>query len=160
MLARHQNLPLALLTCPQARRRAPLRLTGPETPVDWGMNEVGVVTYAMDWASPADPRSARVVMADRDPLAHDGAVMACFGDCHVKKLRTAPVPAARARTVLVTEGVVGVPVAVRATNPDAGGDDLYADEGDAAADLEPEDGDFLYDQLSPGEGHPLRSWVK
>jgi hypothetical protein len=160
VLARHQSLPMALFACPQARWRAPLKLTGPQTPVDWGMSDAGVVTYAMDWTCPADPQSSRVVMADRDPLAHQGAVMACFGDAHVKKLKTVPIPAARARTVLVTEGVDGVAVGVRASNPDTGDDDVYSDEGDAAADLEPEDGDFLYDQLAPGEGHPRRAWVK
>jgi hypothetical protein len=160
VLARSQSLPMDLFRCPPSRRPAPPALAGVPTPVDWGMSEAGVVGYAMDWACPADPGSARVVMADRDPLAHDGAVMACFGDCHVKKLKIVPVPANRARAVLVTEGSDSKPITGRVGNPDAGGDDIYSDEGDADVDLDPEYADFLFDQLVPGQGHPQRAWVK
>jgi hypothetical protein len=159
VLVRSQNVPPDLLRCPPTGRPAPPALTRAPTPVDWGMSEAGVVGYALDWACPADPGWERVVMADRDPLAHHGGVMACFGDCHVKKLKTAPVATARRVTVLVTESVDGRPVSVGAGHPGAKGDDLYSDEGDAG-EVDPEDADFLFDPLSPGQGDPLRAWVK
>lgn len=115
------------------------------------MGPEGVVMYAFDWASPLDPSAARVIMADRDPMAHGDGAMVCFGDGHVKRLKHLPKPVVNLPTALVTEGVDGKPVTVGVGNPEMKGeqdDDIYSAIDDKGDPLKPMGGDLR------------RAWVK
>lgn len=143
-------IPNAMFKCPASQTKEPGRrptLGGDGVPA-WGMGPEGVVSYAWDWSAPADPGAARVIMADRDPLAHHGSSVACYGDAHVKTIRHVRVEGFRAAGALVTEGCDGKAIEVRALNPDVADDDIYSADGDGG------------DPLTPGKGDALRAWVK
>lgn len=154
ILAATQTLPYSLFRCSAAHRSMQITLKAAADGRNggrWGMGPEGMVMYAWDWASPADPSSARVMIADRDPLMHGNGVMACFGDAHVKKLKYLPQPVVRPPTALVTEGIDGKPVTVGVGNPEMKGevdDDIYSDVGDRG------------DPLRSIGGDERRTWVK
>ncbi|MBA3700512.1 MAG: hypothetical protein H0W78_16825 [Planctomycetes bacterium] len=148
LVATSQSIPNALFKCPSASMGGPnktLKASLNRTTVLWGWDPAGgvAVSYAFDWASPPDPSSDRVILADRDPKNHTLATMATFGDAHVKKLKVIE-SVTRSKGVLVTESILVAPSATGA-QPD---DDIYSTEGDAG------------DPLTPGKGDPLRAWVK
>jgi hypothetical protein len=150
LLAASQTIPNSLFKCPSSTFGGPNKQMKPsvsETTVNWGWDPANgvAVSYAFDWAAPADPSSQRVVGADRDIKAHKDAVMAVFGDAHVTKLKLVPVTM-RAPGSLVTVGVIVDPINVGAFSQE--GDDIYSNEGDAN------------DGLTPDKGDPLRAWVK
>ena len=148
LIVRQQSLPVSMFKCPRSIHPAPPKLGAGEAPPNWGLSPAGVIAYAFDWASPPDPLSVRVIIADRDPTAHGNGVMACFGDGHVKKLKPTSGPVVRPSTALVTEDVDGKPITVSVGNPEAGGDDIYSTDGDGG------------DPLTPAKGDPRRAWVK
>lgn len=150
-------LPNSLFKCPQCRFPGP-RLKAAHSAANgyrWGADVANAVSYAFDWASPADPSSARVVFADRDPQNHNGAVMACFGDSHVKKLKV--IPGTSVGTA--TENSDGSPIRAIIADPgiDAGQPgfpgNIFSPEGD-------QDPEKSYEPFTPAGGHPMRAWVK
>ncbi len=148
LLAVSQGIPSSLFKCPYASVGGPskiMKASLSEPTVLWGWNPTGgvAVSYAFDWASPADPSSDRVILADRDPKYHRMTTMVTFGDAHVKKLKVIE-SVIRHQGVLVTESILVAPSATGA-QPN---DDIYSNEGDAG------------DPLTPGKGDPLRAWVK
>ena len=147
-VAASQSIPNALFKCPYSARGGPERALKPN-PADpasaWGLGTGHLISYALDWAAPADPSSERPVIADRDPTAHKGSILVAFGDAHVKTLKLVPATM-RVAGALVTDGPDGQPVAASTGN--LPGDDVYSADGD---DGEP---------LNPGKGDPLRAWVK
>ncbi len=169
LLAISQSIPNALFKCPSAAVGGPnknIKPTMSATGTAWGWSgtNTGAVSYAFDWASPADPSSARVILADRDTKYHSDSSMACFGDAHVKKLKkhATLTSGGTNRTV----GVIQNPVVLFIENPDARG---AAGQEDVAANIDP---DNIYDDqndtsassgdnvLKPGGGHAKRAWVK
>jgi hypothetical protein len=100
-------------------------------------------------------------MADRDPTAHQYAVMAAYGDTHVAKIKLSQAIPQRAVGILVTEGADGKSISVssvfsntayaQAENKDFIPDDIYTNEGDSENGSQP---------LVPAKGHPQRAWVK
>jgi hypothetical protein len=150
LIAASQSIPNGLFRCPSARVGGPDKTMNPSvnrTSVQWGWNpSAGIgVSYAFDWASPADPGSDRVILADRDTRAHNGYVMAVFGDAHVKKVKLVEIPQ-RPTGTLITEGIVASPTTTATgIQPD---DDIYSTEGDAG------------EPLTSGKGDPRRAWVK
>ena len=163
LVAASQTLPNALFRCPSAASGGPdknLKASERRADTTWGWEGVAKVNYGFDWASPADPPAARVVLADRDLKNHKEEVMACFGDAHVKKLKSLKTgtPAAPKTVGAITNP--NRPV----INPDAKGawdqeddaanlfqDDIYSGEKDAASADE---------VLTPGGGHHIRAFVK
>lgn len=149
MLAASQSIPNHSFECPGASGGGPnkkAKASLGETSVLWGWDPTAgvAVSYAFDWASPADSGSQRVILADRDPENHNLSVMAAFGDAHVKKLKLVKV--VRGTGVLVTETGITAPHQFGTSiQPD---DDIFSAEGDAG------------DPLTPGKGDPLRAWVK
>lgn len=169
ILAATTTLPNALFRCSAARKAKTISLKPAADGRNggrWGMGPDGVVMYAWDWASPADPSSARVVIADRDPLVHGAFIMACFGDAHVRRIKHDATPARRGPGTLETESLDGRAITVSVGNPEAGGDDIYSTEGDGEDLPEPDAKDSKpvpledYDPLAPTKGHPRRAWVK
>ncbi len=147
------SIPAFLAKCPASRFPAPkIKPQLANQGSQWGMAADAAVSYAYDWATPLDPSSARVILADRDPMAHSdpwmttSVILACFGDAHVKKLKYA-LGSGRKPGALVTEGCDGQPVSVNGFT-ELGDDDLYSADGDGG------------DPLTPGAGDPLRAWVK
>ncbi len=149
ILAVNQTLPNSVFTCPTSAFPGPKLRPGDSDPIAWGAAPDHAVSYAFDWASPADPSSSRVVFADRDPANHKGAVMVAFGDSHTKKLKAL----AGTATGILTENNDGKPVTTIVGNPDgadsSGPDNIFSPAGDG-----------VQDPFSPGTGGPLRSWVK
>lgn len=146
VVAASMTLPNGLFKCAQSRSLAPTAKPNPSNPAStWGLETGRVIGYALDWAAPADPSSARPLTADRDPNAHGGSVMVAFGDAHVTKLKLVA-GSARATGTLVTDGVDGTPISASTANPPE--DDIYTSFGDSG------------DPLAPGKGDPLRAWVK
>jgi hypothetical protein len=148
LLAVSQGIPNSVFKCPSTSVGGPsktMKATLSETTVRWGWDPPHVaVSYGFDWASPADPSSERVILADRNPKNHNLAVMAVFGDGHTKKLKLVDV--VRGTGVLVTESGFSVLGGTGSgVQPD---DDIFSAEGDAG------------DPLTPGKGDPLRAWVK
>ncbi len=151
ILATVMTLPNSLFKCPSCLRAGPV---GKPTldragALLWGAAPDHAVSYAWDWASVADPGSARVIGADRSPANHKGKAMVVYGDSHTKALKSIPGTA----TGMVTEDNDGAPVTTIVGNPDGVGkdgmiDNIYSPAGD--------DGD----QLSPGQGGDRGNWVK
>lgn len=169
ILAATTTLPNSLFRCPVAKKEKTISLkaaTDARNGGRWGMGPEGMVMYAWDWASPADPSSARVMIADRDPLVHGSTIMACFGDAHVRKIKHDSTPAMRSPGTLETEGIDGKSIVISVGNPEAGGDDIYSTEGDGEDPPEPDAKDARpvplkdYDPLAPTMGHPHKAWVK
>ena len=169
LIAVSQSIPNALFKCPSSSAGGPSKTqkaTMSQPDVMWGWNPPTVgVSYAFDWASPSDPGSARVILADRDPKHHSMAVMACFGDAHVKKLKQKTGAAGGTNKTLGINGAVSIII----ENPDARGaagqEDAIADVTtdniyDDASDVDVAGGGMATDVLTPGSGHPKRAWVK
>jgi len=165
LLAASQTIPDSLFKCPSAATGGPnvnktLKASNrrPYTDRAWGWSANNKVSYAFDWASPADAGSARVLTADRDLVNHKQEVMACFGDAHVTKLK-----AERTAGAGETVGVV--------KNPDfpvynAAAKGAYNEEDDAAS-LTPDniysfagDAATIDECLKLGGGHAVRAFVK
>lgn len=169
ILSTTQILPPSLFRCPAAKRSTQITLRAAADGRNggrWGMGPEGMVMYAWDWASPDDPSSSRVIIADRDPLVHGSAIMACFGDAHVRKIKHDVTTAMRSPGTLETEGIDGKPIVVSVGNREAGGDDIYSTEGDGEDPPESDAKDARpvplkdYDPLAPTKGHPHKAWVK
>jgi hypothetical protein len=151
ILAKVMEMPNSVCKCPASSRAGPVSKPTLDRAgaLLWGAGPDHAVSYAWDWASPADPGSARVVGADRSPANHKGKAMVVYGDSHTRPLRAQPGTA----TGMVTEDNDGTPVTTIVGNPDAVApdgvvDNIYSPAGD--------DGD----QLSPGKGGDRGSWVK
>ena len=165
LLAASQTLPNSLFKCPSASGGGPnkaLKASGKRGYEDstWGWTGVNKVSYAFDWGSPSDPGAGRVILSDRDLKNHKEAVMACFGDAHVKQLKADKVDAPSGS---VTTGVITDPNR-SVYNPDAKG---AWDEDDDATTLTKDDiwtpvGDAENEEdcLKPGGGHAVRAYVK
>jgi prepilin-type N-terminal cleavage/methylation domain-containing protein len=169
LLASAQSIPGGLFKCPSAasggtdKTKIPSMKRvfdeGAATSV-WGWTGINKVSYAFDWASPADPSAGRVILADRDLGNHKDEVMACFGDAHVKKLKAQKTPLVPGET----RGAIKATPDKAVHNPDAKG--AYNEDDDAAA-LTP---DNIFDRvgdamdtaecLMPGGGHAKRAFVK
>jgi hypothetical protein len=157
---RSQSLPLGLLSCPQSKYPRMPKFDGTGSPITWDM-ESGSRFYALDWSTPDDPGSSRLVMADRDPTAHKNKIMAVFGDAHTATLKIIPTTPQRAVGILVTEGADSKSIPVSVINKYAADaqtenkyfipDDIYTNEGDSENGSQP---------LVPAKGHPQRAWVK
>lgn len=149
LLSASQSIPNSLFECPSANWGGPARnvkASPNHADVHWGWhpNNGVAVSYAFDWASPPDPSSDRVILADRELKTHRDFVMVAFGDAHVKKLKLVEVK--RAVGALITEsGLSSSSDIGTGVQPD---DDIFSAEGDAG------------DPLTPGKGDPLRAWVK
>jgi prepilin-type N-terminal cleavage/methylation domain-containing protein len=171
LLAATQSIGNQLFKCPSAAVGGPDKTIKPtvsaaNTNWGWSGSNTAAVSYAFDWASPADPASARVILADRDTKYHSDASMACFGDAHVKKLKkhsTATSGGAR------TTGVIQTNVILFIENPDAKGaagfedvatnvvpDNIYDD----VSDVDTAGGGVATDVFKPGGGHAKRAFVK
>lgn len=147
-LAQSMSLPSSLFRCPSSAIGGPNKQVKPDpsnSASTWGWGGNNGMTYAFDWATPADPSSSRAILTDRNPKAHGEGIMVTFGDAHVKKVKLIPTYSP-ILDALVTEGIDGNPVpAATAVAPD---DDLFSAKGDAG------------DPLAEGKGDPLRAWVK
>jgi prepilin-type processing-associated H-X9-DG protein len=160
MISRSQSLPLGLFSCPQSKYPRMQKFDGAGAPITWDV-ESGSRFYALDWSSPDDPGSSRVVMADRDPTSHKNKVMATFGDGHVKSIKISTDISRRSKDVLITEGPDGKSISVSSIDsissyappaqPDLLPDDIYTNEGDSDNGSQP---------LVPAKGNPTRTWVK
>ena len=150
-------LPNSLFACKQARLPGPVLKPAADARNGdrWGADTAHAVSYAFDWASPADPSYERVIFADRDPRNHHGAAMVCFGDAHVKKCKVM----VGATGALVTEDSDGTSIreVISGFPPGAPGspDNIYSPDGDSVS----AEG-AVYSPLTPGRGHPARAWVK
>jgi prepilin-type N-terminal cleavage/methylation domain-containing protein len=166
LVASSQKLPAGLFKCPSAasggpdRQILPSMLRAFNTGPTWGWTGTNKVSYGFDWSSPADPGSARVILADRDIKNHKDKVQAVFGDAHTKALK--------ADTVALTGETMGVLAApgYAVYNPDAKGayneadnlaagalmkDNIFTFAGDAATEAE---------TLIPGNGHAVRACIR
>jgi prepilin-type processing-associated H-X9-DG protein len=160
VISRSQSLPLGLFSCPQSKYPRMPKFDGAGAPITWDV-ESGSRFYALDWSSPDDLGSSRVVMADRDPTAHKNKVMATFGDGHAKSIKISSDISRRSKDVLITESPDGKSISVSsidsitsfapAEHPELLPDDIYTNEGDSENGSQP---------LVPAKGHPLRAWVK
>ncbi len=168
LLAATQSIPTAIFRCPSAASGGPNKamkasLIRPD--VTWGWDaSINKVSYGFDWGSPADPSASRVILADRDLVNHKDAVMACFGDAHVKKLKAETV--APIGSPEVTEGGSLTASTTKSVfNPDAKGAFDQAD--DVTANLLTKDNIFDANKdamtatecRTPGGGHPLRAYL-
>ena len=159
-LARSQSLPLGLLSCPFSHLPKMPPFDGARPPITWGIDSNSAF-YALDWSAPSEAGSSRVVMADRDPTAHQYAVMAAYGDTHVAKIKLSQAIPQRADGILITEGADGKSISVSSVLSNAAHsqtenkalipDDIFTNEGDS------ENGS---QSLVPAKGHPQRAWVK
>ncbi len=154
VLAAVQGLPNALFACPVAPEEEPMGVpsrTAGDGP-RWGDRPGSRVSYAFDWACPAEPGSARVVLADRDPQRHWRVVAACYGDTHARTLPcSGPAPSGAAlRTAAHPGRAVDTVVRNTRLDPEYGPDDIYAAEDDATDDQ----------GLREGFGHSSLTWVK
>jgi hypothetical protein len=159
-LARSQSLPLGLLSCPFSHLPKMPPFDGARPPITWGIDSNSAF-YALDWSAPSEAGSSRVVIADRDPTAHQYAVMAAYGDTHVAKIKLSQAIPQRAVGILVTEGADGKSISVSSVfsktaygqteKKDFIHDDIYTNEGDSENGSQP---------LVPAKGHPQRAWVK
>ena len=111
VLSHSQSLPLGLLSCPDSKLPKISKFIGTQSPIPitWGV-ESNSEFYALDWSAPTEAGSSRVVMADRDPTAHQNAIMAAYGDGHVAKIKLSQAIPQRAVGILVT--FVGVNIVV------------------------------------------------
>lgn len=171
LLAATQSIGNSLFKCPSSAVGGPNKtvkatISAPNTNWGWSGSNVAAVSYAFDWAAPADPASSRVVLADRDTKYHSDTSMACFGDAHVKKLKKHPTAMSGGTR---TTGVIQTTIVLFIENPDAKG---AAGFEDVAANVVP---DNIYDDVSdvdlagggtaddvfkPGGGHAKRAFVK
>jgi prepilin-type N-terminal cleavage/methylation domain-containing protein len=165
LLAASQTIQDALFKCPSSAIGGPnvnkqLKASGtrPYTDRAWGWNANNKVSYAFDWAAPADAGSSRVMTADRDMKNHKNEVMACFGDSHVTKLK--------ASTDASSGGTVGI-----ISNPNFAVYNPAAKGGYAQMDTDSpliEDNIWTYNDdaasetecLRLGGGHAVRAYVK
>lgn len=172
LLAAAQSIGNSLFKCPSSAIGGPNKTVKPtmsatNTNWGWGATDNAKVSYAFDWASPADPPSSRVILADRDTKYHADSSMAGFGDAHVKKLKK-PTATGAAVGIPVTAGIIQ-PTAVTLfiENPDAKGaagfeddatnvvpDNIYDGQNDFAAPS------TSADLFTPGGGHAKRAFVK
>lgn len=171
LLAATQSIGNSLFKCPSSAVGGPnknVKATVSAANTDWGWSgtNVAAVSYAFDWAAPADPASARVILADRDTKYHSDASMACFGDAHVKKLKKHPTATSGGNR---TTGVIQTSVILFVENPDAKGaagfedvatnivpDNIYDD----VSDVDTAGGGTADDVFKPGGGHAKRAFVK
>jgi prepilin-type N-terminal cleavage/methylation domain-containing protein len=167
LIAAAQTLPNALFKCPSAAIGGPnksLKAAASRADVTWGWNPATVgVSYAFDWASPADPGSARVILADREQKAHKTEVMVCFGDNHVKKLKHVVGAAPNAPAVGTKTRAISGAVTARVFNPDAKGSANATSDTDVTEDDIYDDGNDVVtaaDAMTPGQGHSVRAFVK
>jgi hypothetical protein len=162
VLSHTQSLPLGLLSCPDSKLPKMSKFPGnrPPIPITWGI-DTNSAFYALDWSAPGDTGSIRVILADRDPTAHQNAVMAAYGDAHVGKIKLSQAIPQRADGILITEGAGGKSISVSSVLSGAAHsqtenkvlvpDDIYTNEGDSENGSQP---------LVPAKGHPQRAWVK
>lgn len=167
LLAATQTLPHAIFKCPSAAAGGPnkaLKASINRNDLTWGWDGVNKVSYGFDWASPSDPSASRVILADRDLNNHKDAVMACFGDAHVKKLKAetgTPAP----DTATLVETTTGIAMTKSVFNPDAKGS--WSQEDDSTALVKDNIMDGAGDAsmpavecFTPGGGHPVRAAIK
>ncbi|MBA3698254.1 MAG: type II secretion system protein [Planctomycetes bacterium] len=171
LLAATQSIGNSLFKCPSSAVGGPnrnVKATVSAANTDWGWSgsNVAAVSYAFDWAAPADPASSRVVLADRDTKYHSDASMACFGDAHVKKLKKHPTATSGGNR---TTGVIQTSVILFIENPDAKGaagkeddaNDIVPDNiYDDVSDVDTAGGGVAEDVFKPGGGHAKRAFVK
>ncbi len=160
VLSHSQSLPLGLLSCPFSHLSKMPIFIGARPPISWGIDSNSAF-YALDWSAPSETGSSRIIMADRDPTAHQNAVMAAYGDTHVAKIKLSQAVPQRAGDVLITEGADGKSISVssvfsnaargQSENKELIPDDIYTNEGDDENGSQP---------LVPAKGHPQRAWVK
>ena len=165
LVAASQNITNGLFKCPSAAGGGPNKAMIPSLKrldVTWGWTSINRVSYGFDWASPADPPSSRVVLADRDLENHKLNVMVVYGDSHVGKLSAEKVPSTGGGTS-TTLGAIKNP-SKEVLNPDAKGG---ADQDDNASPLIPDnifasdaDATDVTDCMKPGTGHPKRAYIK
>jgi prepilin-type N-terminal cleavage/methylation domain-containing protein len=114
-----------------------------------------MVGYSFDWSVPANAQSSRVVMADRGVIssAHKKKTVCVFGDGHVGKLvQSNGNPGANHSDLL--DGLTYSQYLFLngdASDPTAGGDNIYDDQGDATLGGNPD---------AIGSGGATRSWVR
>ena len=160
ILSRSLTIPPSLFSCPSSSFPKISKFDGTHPPITWAI-EPGSAIYALDWSAPSDSPSSRVVMADRDPTAHNGVIMAVYGDAHVARLKLSQAIPQRADGILITEGADGKSISVSSVLSNAAHsqtekkalipDDIYTNEGDSENGSQP---------LVPAKGHPQRAWVK
>jgi prepilin-type N-terminal cleavage/methylation domain-containing protein len=167
LLAASQTMPGSLFKCPSAATGGPDKSKKPalaRTDVTWGWATPNKVSYGFDWGSPADPSSARVILADRDIKYHKETVMACFGDAHVKKLKAEPITVAVLDAGTAVHDTNGAAATRFVNNPDAKG--AWNEADDAAMLTKDNIMDAGMDAMSPtdcfkpGNGHPVRASIK
>jgi prepilin-type N-terminal cleavage/methylation domain-containing protein len=164
LLAASQTLPDALFKCPSAASGGPNKLLKassrrPYNDQAWGWTAPNKVSYAFDWASPADPGSARVITSDRDLQNHKNEVMACFGDAHVTKLKAEKnTPSAGGTFGVITNPNLAVYNAAAKGRWDQEDDEATQDPDDIWSSV----GDAMNPDycLRPGGGHAVRAYVK
>jgi prepilin-type N-terminal cleavage/methylation domain-containing protein len=164
LLAASQTLPHAIFKCPSAAAGGPdkaLKASVNRADVKWGWEGTNKVSYGFDWASPSDPSASRVILADRDLNNNKDAIMACFGDAHVKKLKAETVAP---DTATLIEGT-GVAMSKSVFNPDAKGswsqeDDSTSLVKDNIFDAKDDASMPIKECFTPGGGHPVRASLK
>jgi prepilin-type N-terminal cleavage/methylation domain-containing protein len=165
LLAAAQTLQDGLFKCPSAAIGGPnvnkqLKASSrrPYNSREWGWQGNNKVSYAFDWAAPADPGSSRVMTADRDLKNHKNEVMACFGDAHVTKLKASDKPSSGG-----TEGVIKNPE-FAVYNPAAKGGYLQKDDDSPLLDddiwTHKDDAATQEECLRLGGGHATRAYLK
>lgn len=166
LLAAALTIPDPIFKCPSAATGGPnidktLKASSkrPYATQEWGWGGVNKVSYAFDWAAPADPGSARVLLADRDIKVHKNDVMAAFGDGHVSKLKSS-----KDANDGATLGVVTSKPEFAVYNPAAKGG---FDEADESATLTEDniysstkDAKDEQECLKVGGGHATRAYIK
>ena len=169
LLAASQTLPPAIFKCPSAASGGPdknLKASLNRLTLDWGWAGTSKVSYGFDWASPSDPSASRVILADRDLVNHKDAVMACFGDAHVKKLKAEQTGSAvTVDAATVCEGAITASPNKAVVNPDAKGSWSQADDSTALVKDNIFDGSGdamtpITECFTPGSGHPVRACLK
>jgi prepilin-type N-terminal cleavage/methylation domain-containing protein len=164
LLANSMSIQDNLFKCPSAATGGPnkdksLKASAlrPYTSRVWGWTTINRVSYAFDWAAPADAGSSRVMTADRDLENHKQEVMACFGDAHVSKLKAdKSAPSAGGTTGVVLDPAFAV------YNPAALGGYLETDEmATLKDDIWTETNDCVANNgYKMGGGHAVRAFVK
>jgi prepilin-type N-terminal cleavage/methylation domain-containing protein len=171
LIAATQSIGNSLFKCPSSAVGGPNKnvkptVSAPNTDWGWSGTNVAAVSYAFDWAAPADPASSRVILADRDTKYHSDASMACFGDAHVKKLKKHPTATSGGNRTI---GVIQTNVGLFIENPDAKGAAGYEDDPmnvdpdniyDDQDDVDTMNGGAADDVFKPGGGHAKRAFVK